>query len=215
MKRLPAVTLPALPRMADFATWAVACEPALGLERGAFLAAYATNRAAATDLAIEASPIGPALVALVQRFGAWSGTARNLLDELETDQHTDEKARKRTDWPNGARSMGSAVRRLAPDLRRAGVNVTFDRESGVKRRRLIILERTCPEPSTSSKPSINTADDPKSPTRDGRTPDANDDQLASTKPATGAVDNPGSDGLDGLDAKEHDHSEPGREVIEL
>jgi hypothetical protein len=95
------------------------------------------------------------------------------------------------------------------------VNVTFDRESGVKRRRLIILERTCPEPSTSSKPSINTADDPKSPTRDGRTPDANDDQLASTKPATGAVDNPGSDGLDGLDAKEHDHSEPGREVIEL
>ena len=43
-----ATNLPLLPRMADFALWATAAEPALGFAAGQFMAAYQANRRPAT-----------------------------------------------------------------------------------------------------------------------------------------------------------------------
>jgi len=54
LARRPSIRLERLPRMADFATWAVAAEPALGWPDGAFMRAYAGNRASAHELALEA-----------------------------------------------------------------------------------------------------------------------------------------------------------------
>ena len=44
------IAFPELPRMADFAAWATAAAPALGLKKGTFIAAYALNRQASNDL---------------------------------------------------------------------------------------------------------------------------------------------------------------------
>src|SRR5262249_17815102 len=70
LARHPKVTLPTLPRMADFASWAVAAEPNLGCAKeGIFLAAYEGNRAQAHVLALEASPIAGAVRTLAGRGG--------------------------------------------------------------------------------------------------------------------------------------------------
>src|SRR5690606_33309925 len=60
MKRLPDVHLPEPPRMADFARWSVAAEPAFGVAEGTFLEAYKDNRERNTEAALDACPIvGP------------------------------------------------------------------------------------------------------------------------------------------------------------
>jgi hypothetical protein len=152
MRRLPTVKLDALPRMADFARWAVAAEPGLGLPTGAVMAAYGESRTEAVELGIEASPVGAPLLDLVRR-GAWSGTPTELLAAM--DAALGEKTKRPTGWPKGARAMGGAVKRLAPNLRRMGVAVDFEREAGGSRRRLIHLRAASSECTgeTSSRPS--------------------------------------------------------------
>ena len=123
MANLADVDLPDLPRMADVAEWVVAAEPALGLDPGTFTAAYADNREAATEQAIDGSPIGPVLVNLIDTITtpAWTGTTTELLQALI--QRTGEGQRKARGWPGNAKALGNALRRLAPALRTAGYTI--------------------------------------------------------------------------------------------
>jgi hypothetical protein len=146
-----AVDMPRPPRMADFAIWATAAEPALGLAPGQFLAAYEANRAAGNETALEASPIGKALVEFVTEFGSWSGTSTELLRKLEG--RAEEKAIKLKSWPSTARALGGAVKRLAPNLRDAGLSVELSRTG---RRRLISLSRTGRESSVTNVTNVIT-----------------------------------------------------------
>jgi hypothetical protein len=57
IRTLPNLTIAHLPRMADFAIWASACEDGLGLGSGEFLKIYASNRVDARDLALGSSPL--------------------------------------------------------------------------------------------------------------------------------------------------------------
>jgi hypothetical protein len=62
LQRRPDLKLGKLPRMADFAKWAAACEPGFGIERDdVFLAAYESNRREAVDSIIDASPLAQAI----------------------------------------------------------------------------------------------------------------------------------------------------------
>ena len=56
LRTLPEVRLERLPRMADFAVWATACETAFW-PAGTFLRAYWANRGAAIDGMVEADPV--------------------------------------------------------------------------------------------------------------------------------------------------------------
>jgi hypothetical protein len=47
--------------MADFALWATAVEPALGMEPGQFIEAYGGNRALLNETALEACALVPYL----------------------------------------------------------------------------------------------------------------------------------------------------------
>jgi hypothetical protein len=143
------------PRMADFAAWGIAAEPALGWPGGAFLEAYMDNRAAANTTALDESVLAPLIVALLTDRDGWQGTASDLLAELET--RADERTRKRREWPATPRKLAGDLRRLAPNLRRVSVSVSFDREPGGQRRRIIRLERTGIAPSLSSPPSRSPA----------------------------------------------------------
>jgi hypothetical protein len=60
LKRLPEIRLGTLPRLADFALWATACEEAF-CPAGTFLAAYSNNRATAVGSAIDADPVAAAV----------------------------------------------------------------------------------------------------------------------------------------------------------
>ncbi len=55
LKNLPNARMESKPRMADFALWITAAEPALGWKPGAFLTAYTENRGQANEIALESA----------------------------------------------------------------------------------------------------------------------------------------------------------------
>src|SRR5215217_1400354 len=81
LKRLPETHLPRLPRMADFALWASACETALW-SAGTFWSAYCGNRDEAVEGVIEADPIAAAVRTVMATRTVWTGTASDLLGVL-------------------------------------------------------------------------------------------------------------------------------------
>lgn len=143
------VELPRKPRMADFAMWVAAAEPALPWQKGRFMKAYTENQRGTSLVAVESAAIAPALLQFMENRLDWNGTATELLTELTSivDQHL----RERREWPSNPRKFSGDLRRLAPDLRCAGINVTFAERTG--QRRIVVLENTWSTPSQSSPPS--------------------------------------------------------------
>jgi hypothetical protein len=123
LRSLPGVELKHLPRMADFAKWVVACEPALGWEPDSFLRAYRGNVRDANELALGDSPlVAPLRKLLQEQHGRrWVGTASELLDELR--KIVDDKTAAAKDWPKGANVLSNKLRRLAPNLRKTGLDI--------------------------------------------------------------------------------------------
>ena len=118
MRRLPAVKLSRLPRMADFALWATAGERALGLADGTFITAYSGNRQGANQLAIEASPVAGPLLALMEATAEWTGTASELLAAL--DAKADDRTRRLHGWPKGAAGVGRHCQAARPQSQTNG-----------------------------------------------------------------------------------------------
>jgi hypothetical protein len=145
LRNLPTVKLERSPRMADFTKWVIAAEPALGLEPGTFLRTYRGNRAAANDLALEVSPVAAALISFIKNAGRWTGVASELLKELNARMDEDMRRQKR--WPKSAQGMGGELKRLAPNLRAAGVNVTYG--TGRARRKVTLEKNSIPLSQTS------------------------------------------------------------------
>jgi hypothetical protein len=101
-----------------------AAEPALEWEPGAFLEAYSGNREQANELALDAAVIVPPLRDLLSaKGGYWQGTATELLHDL--DEQAPERTRKAQGWPTNGRALSNALRRIAPNLRAGGLEVTF------------------------------------------------------------------------------------------
>ncbi|MFY9839885.1 MAG: hypothetical protein WAK55_26120, partial [Xanthobacteraceae bacterium] len=97
LKRLPETRLENLPRMADFALWATACETAMW-PAGTFSSAYSGNREEAVEGVIDADPIATAVRALIATRTVWTGTASDLLGALAGV--VDERAAKSKTWPD-------------------------------------------------------------------------------------------------------------------
>ena len=130
LRRLPDVKLDRLPRMADFATWVVACEGAI-FEAGAFMRAYTGNRADAIESVIDASPVASAIRDLMQGRESWKGTAAELLTELK--QKAGDSVTKGKEWPANGRSLGRRLDRVRSALRPVGIEITRTREGRQRR----------------------------------------------------------------------------------
>ncbi|MDQ3258203.1 MAG: hypothetical protein M3R15_30675, partial [Acidobacteriota bacterium] len=147
LRNLPHVQLDRLPRMADFARFAVAAEPALDCAPGAFLAAYTRNRTAANDLALDASPVATVLIAFVMEVETWRGTAGELLKQLN-DRAGDTSLAE--GWAKSAQALGGVLKRLAPNLRASGVEVKTGMRLPGSGKRVVILEKIHKQASHSS-----------------------------------------------------------------
>lgn len=154
LRTLDFVKLKRLPRMADFAMWAVACEPACPWPEGGFMDAYMDAVEDANSGVLEGSEVGAAIVRLIKADADWSGTSEGLVDRL-TQIVGEPKARAKH-WPKTPRAMSNELRRLAPILRRAGIEIAFHRESGGGRRRLIRLCRAAPD---ATDPAVSASSD--------------------------------------------------------
>ena len=78
LRELPRVRLDRLPRMADFAIWATACETALW-SAGTFARAYEANRKAAVADAVDADPVAACVREIMAERSTWTGSAADLL----------------------------------------------------------------------------------------------------------------------------------------
>src|SRR5262249_37074446 len=118
------VHLDRLPRMADFAIWATACETALW-PGGTFARAYAANRRAAIEGMIDADPVASCVRAIVVDRTVWSGSASDLLRLCA------ERAREDlvgAPWVKNPRALAGRLRRAQTFLRGLGIEITFWRE---------------------------------------------------------------------------------------
>jgi hypothetical protein len=104
---LPHTRLDRLPRMADFALWATACESALW-PAGTFWSAYCGNRDEVVEGVIEADPIAAAVRALMAARTEWTGTASELLGALA--ETAGERVAKSKTWPDSPRALAGRLR---------------------------------------------------------------------------------------------------------
>jgi hypothetical protein len=160
LRALPEVKLERQPRMADFALWATACESAEAWPRGAFLAAYEKNRAEANEEVIASSVLATAICALLNtKKAGWDGTATDLLAALRSHVDNEDILRDSRFWPQTAKVLSEKLKRVAPALRRVGINI--ERRNGKGHQRLIRLLRSAdgenlPPPTPSAPPSDST-----------------------------------------------------------
>ena len=127
LRNLESTRLERYPRMADFARWVTAAEPALGWPSGTFMAAYGGNQESANELALEASVVARPLLELLEAQAGWQGSASELLKALE--EQVDDQAKRQHGWPKNPRSLSGHLKRLSPNLRAVGWSVEHDRTS--------------------------------------------------------------------------------------
>src|SRR5271154_5169023 len=123
LKNLPNIRLDRPPRMADFALWVKACEESLGLKPGEALSAYQSNLIETHNLALESSPLYEPVAQLAQE--GFSGTVTELHARLTGMMS--ESIRRSVRWPKAPSALGSALRRMAVNLRAAGIEIQFSR----------------------------------------------------------------------------------------
>src|SRR5262249_48560272 len=119
------VHLDRLPRMADFALWAAACETALW-PAGTFARAYGANRRTAVEGMIEADPVAACVRELIAERSAWTGSAAELLRAANFSG--DEVWKRSAGWPKTPRALAGRLRRAQTFLRTLGIEITFSRE---------------------------------------------------------------------------------------
>jgi hypothetical protein len=149
LRALGRVHLDRLPRMADFALWATACETALW-PAGTFARAYAANRRAAIEGVIDADPVAALVREIMAESSSWMGTAADLL--RAADRSSEGVLRGSTDWPKNPRALAGRLRRAQTFLRALGIEVAFGREGRAGSR--VIRMHTRPASTVSTVSSV-------------------------------------------------------------
>jgi len=126
LKMRPGIHGETLPRMADFALWAAACETALW-PAGTVARAYACNRRAALEGVIEADPVAACVREMMAERQQWSGTASDFLHAADKVQR-EEVSIRRPNWPRTPRALAGRLRRAQTSLRALGIELAFHRE---------------------------------------------------------------------------------------
>jgi hypothetical protein len=151
LRHLPTTELPSLPRMADFALWATACETGAPWVKGLrFMDAYNRNRAEATHVVLEDDHVAQALRKAMEGCDNFEGTATKLLTRL-TETWNGNLPDK---WPKAANRLSNRLRRIVPQLAAVGLTVTFPDRTGDARQVKVTRGDVRPAPEKVSPESI-------------------------------------------------------------
>ena len=123
---LPQVRLQRLPRMADFALWATACESAFR-PAGTLEAAYSNNRRDAIENIVDADPVAARVREIMADRAQWTGSASDLL-QAGTNVAGNSTVGNRFGWPKNPRALAGRLRRVQTFLRTLGIEIVFGRE---------------------------------------------------------------------------------------
>jgi len=147
---LPRVRLQRLPRMADFALWATACESAFR-PAGAFEAAYSNNRRAAIENIVDADPVAALVREIMADRVQWMRSASDLL-QVGTN---------RSGWPKSPRALAGRLRRAQSFLRTLGIEIVFGREGrlGMRTIRITAMGENRSHSSVSTVSTVSSVSD--------------------------------------------------------
>jgi hypothetical protein len=149
LRTMSSIELRRLPRMADFAVWAMACETPLW-PAGTFARAYAANRKAAIESIIEADPLAAFVRDLMSSRSSWTGSAADLL--RVSLEHTNDRS-NRAGWLKNPRALAGHLRRAQAFLRALGIDIAFNREGAAGNR--VIRIRTSLENAVSTVSNVS------------------------------------------------------------
>src|SRR5262249_41790287 len=93
------------------------------------------------EMALEASPLAAQVLRLVEPGGNWEGTAAELHHAVRSQAESFFDSPPRL--PQTPQQLGSALRRIAPNLRALGIEVEFGRQ-GHGGQRIITIRRRGP-----------------------------------------------------------------------
>src|SRR5262245_4164543 len=107
LRTLPSVQLDRLPRMADFAIWATACETAFW-SPGTFARCYEINRRASIDDVVDADPVAACVREIMASRSSWVGTAADLL-RVGAARSSDGRSDSGIGWPTNPRTLAGRL----------------------------------------------------------------------------------------------------------
>ncbi len=140
LARVGTLSLERLPRLADFARWVESATPALGWDDGSFISVLESSRDLASTIVVDASPIGPPIVAFMNDRRHWDGSSSELLDQVR--HLVKEDTRRARSFPNNPTQFSMELRRLVQPLMAVGIRVEFNRSA--QRRNIILEHRGAP-----------------------------------------------------------------------
>jgi hypothetical protein len=115
--------LDSLPRMADFAVWAQACEGRFW-ETGAIATAFNRNSGEAVEDVLEANPVALALRSWIEKQKMslpWRGQVQALLTHLTSEAA--ENGFINQHWPKTPQKLSREFERLGSALREVGIKI--------------------------------------------------------------------------------------------
>ena len=134
IRHIPTVSPPYKSRMAGAVQWITASEYGLKLRPGTFSETYERVREEEANYRITEYPVGRAIVALLKRNNNWSGSSSVLLEDLV--RYSIDAERYSSLWPKDAAGLGRILRRIEPDLGKAGINIEYHRSASGRKIRL-------------------------------------------------------------------------------
>jgi len=136
LRNYDTVKVPNLPRMADFAKWVIAAEPALPWKQGKFMKEYNENRRKVIEAAIESDAVACAVIRLIndsKTAKQWSGTPTELKNAL--DLYAPGQGRASADWPKAVNALSNRLMRIQGFLKTKGIEI----ERGKSGNRIITI----------------------------------------------------------------------------
>ena len=195
LRTVGSVQVARLPRMADFALWATACETSLW-PAGTFTRAYTANRKTAIEGMIDTDPIAACVRDFMSGRSSWTGSAADL---LRISVEGISQAGDNLGWPKNPRALAGRLRRAQTFLRALGIEISFSRE-GRSGTRLIRMRRSC-ENAVSTVSSVRSGPAPISDRRPLDSAGGRSDNHQAGSPPTPHTPSTADDAADGADAK--------------
>ena len=150
LRAVGSVHLGRLPRMADFALWATACETVSGPPTPSLAP---TQPAQGRDRGhLDADPIAACVRELMSERPSWTGSAADLL-RVSVERSTDRIPKDGTGWAKNPRALAGHLRRAQSFLRALGIEIAFSREGRAGSR--VIRMRSLPENTVSTVSSVS------------------------------------------------------------
>ena len=126
--------------MADFARWSKA---AFG---DAFISAYQSSVQSAVEVGLEGSLVAHAVRRFMETQIQWTGKPGALYEAL--NKEVSESTQHLKEWPKAPNKLSEKLRRIAPNLRKVGIDIGWSRHGSA---RVVTLENTRKIPSLPSR----------------------------------------------------------------